>query len=108
MAAVNRSQLAAELAVITGSDDSATCAAAVDAAVTFVERCVEIDELQSDPITDHALIGFSRAMYLDRLASRGQVVAMGDTTADSIFSPEDPWQHWRHFFEPLREAWGIG
>jgi len=107
MAAVDSVQLTAELAVLTGGEP-AICAAAVDAAIAYVERCVEIDELQSDPITDHALIGFSRAMYLDRLASRGQVVALGDSTADSIFSPEDPWQHWRHFFEPLRVAWGIG
>ena len=107
MAAVDSVQLTAELAALTGGEPD-ICAAAVSAAIAYVERCVEIDELQSDPITDHALIGFSRAMYLDRLASRGQVVALGDSTADSIFSPEDPWQHWRHFFEPLREAWGIG
>ena len=110
MPAVDRAALTAELATLVGSSDPAdpVCAGAVDAAVTFVERTVEIEELQSDSVTDHALIGFSRAMYLDRQASRGQVIPMGDSVADAIFTPEDPWSHWRHMFEPLREAWGVG
>ena len=109
MADVDRAALTAELAGLLGLSDPADslAARAVDTAVEFVETTVEVSPLQSSPMTDNALVGFSRAMYLDRVASRGQVVPVADGNADTLFLPEDPWRHWRHFFEPLRVQWGI-
>jgi hypothetical protein len=87
---------------------------AVFAAIEFVVTAENIDlaggtaadALPSDELTTHGLIGFSRALYLDVLASRGSTVAVGDSVVDTVYTPEDPYRHWRHYFAPLAEAWG--
>lgn len=94
---------------------------AVDGAARFVARTcglVTVDgvtgESTVDPtlIPDEAdyregLVGFARAWYLDVFASRGAQVAIGDNVVDTVFTPEDVWRHWRHYFSDLTRSYGI-
>lgn len=83
---------------------------ACDAAVLYVatvENLAGPDSVPGDPLTFQGLVGFSRALYLDQLAARGSSVVVADQTVDTVFTPEDIYRHWRHYFSPLASAWGI-
>ena len=109
MAALDRTALSAELALLLGlsGDVPPQVARSVDAAIEYAQTVLGVTELQADAITNNGTIGFARSLYLDMRAARGQQVNVGDGVADNIFQPEDIWRHWRHYFEPQREAWGI-
>lgn len=63
--------------------------------------------LPDDPQQFQGMIGFSRALYLDAMASRGASVLIGDQTVDTVFTPEDLWRHWHHYFDPMTIQWGV-
>lgn len=95
--------------------EDAAVAAATSAAWRFVELAESLAEpgdppsstVPDDPVVRQGLIGFARAVYLDAVASRGSSVLLGDQTVDTVFTPEDPYRHWRHYFAGLRTSWGI-
>lgn len=60
-----------------------------------------------DPTVTQGLIGFARAVYLDAMASRGAQVAIGDVVVDTVYTPEDLYRHWRHYFAHLATSWGV-
>lgn len=83
--------------------------AAVDAAAEFVVTTggIEAGEVPDTALAAQGMVGFSRALYLDALASRGANVVLGDQTVDTVFTPEDIYRHWRHYFASTVEEWGI-
>lgn len=66
-----------------------------------------LPEVDADALITQGLIGFARAVYLDQLAARGAQVALGDNVIDTVFNPEDIYRHWRHYFAPMAQSWGI-
>lgn len=80
--------------------------------VTIAEGLAEASdppttEVPDDPMVTQGLIGFARAVFLDQIASRGAQVALGDNVVDTVFTPEDIYRHWRHYFAPLATSWGV-
>ena len=109
------SEVAAVVAenVHVASDDAAVVSA-TEAAWQFAAVAVGLTDdattptpIPDDPIVSAGLVGFARAVYLDRIASRGSQVALGDSVTDTVFTPEDPWRHWRHYFAHLTRSWGV-
>lgn len=116
MTPADRDGIAARVALaVRAAADSVDVAGAVDAAIAFVavtELGVEppddpVAAVRADPLTTQGLFGFSRSLYVDALAARGASVAVGDGTVDTVFTPEDIYRHWRHYFVPLAAQWGV-
>lgn len=99
------------------ADTDARVLRAVDAAAGYVVHVENVDAsatpddpvaaLPSDALVESGLIGFARALYLDAIASRGQQIAVGDGVVDTLYTPEDLYRHWRHYFAAVASSWGI-
>lgn len=113
----DRTAIAADVAAslhVAADNDAVT--RAVDAAAGYVctVENVEIADpadpaasLPDTALVAQGLIGMARAMYLDAVASRGAQVAIGDTQVDTLFTPEDVYKHWRHYFVGVAASWGF-
>lgn len=87
--------------------------AAVDAAAIYVSTYAVGDPdgdpaaVPDDALTASGLVVFSTRLYLDQWAPNGAMAAVGDTSVDPVFTPEDVYRHVHHYFDRLATTWGI-
>lgn len=108
MTAVDPSVIAGRVAInVHRPADDPDVLTAVNAAIIYVQTYTGLAELDpagvvpDDPLTVIGLIGLGARMYLDQFAPNGATVAVGDSTFDPIYTPEDPYRHYHHFFDRL-------
>jgi hypothetical protein len=86
---------------------------AVAAAIEYVATYTGLADLEppgpvpGDALTFNGMVGFATRLYLDQYAPNGAQSAVGDNTFEPIFTPEDIYRHWHHYFDRLTVSWGV-
>jgi hypothetical protein len=80
-------------------------AAAVASAVQYVGTYTALTArglpVPDDALTESGLVGFATRMFLDQYAPMGSSSAFGDPSFPPVFTPEDVYAHWHHYFDHL-------
>lgn len=103
----------AELVGVGSADpDVAVAVAAAEILVVHAEGLEprpdpSTSALPDDALTVEGMIGLSKRLYLDAVSNGGTSTVVADYTPDVVFSPEDPYRHYRHYFAPLAATWGV-